>query len=147
MHQCYKPASRLPLRAQRSRAAFQHHRRSHLAYHLKRIVCLQCRTRLCPTGLACHGLVYLAVVCAVCDGPNVTSSSTTKEELLQFHKDMFIIRRMEITSDTEYKVRLCVCSCACGPVAVMRCGTCCSCCYDCFRIGAFADFAICTMVR
>jgi len=41
----------------------------------------------------------------LCDGPQVTTATTTKEELLQFHKDMFIIRRMEITSDTEYKER------------------------------------------
>jgi hypothetical protein len=43
---------------------------------------------------------------AVCDGPTATTATITKDELLQMHKDMFIIRRMEITSDTEYKVWL-----------------------------------------
>lgn len=41
----------------------------------------------------------------MCDGPKVTTATVSKDELLAMHKDMFIIRRMEITSDTEYKVR------------------------------------------
>jgi hypothetical protein len=49
------------------------------------------------------GLVFAAVF-AVCDGPKTTTATITKDELFQMHKDMFIIRRMEITSDTEYKV-------------------------------------------
>lgn len=30
---------------------------------------------------------------------------TTKEELLTFFKQMYTMRRMEITNDTEYKVK------------------------------------------
>jgi len=40
----------------------------------------------------------------VFDGPNVDEVETSKDELLQFHKQMFTIRRMEIACDSEYKV-------------------------------------------
>jgi pyruvate dehydrogenase E1 component alpha subunit len=36
---------------------------------------------------------------------NVTTASSTKEELLHYHKEMYTIRRMEIGCDTEYKAR------------------------------------------
>ena len=34
-----------------------------------------------------------------------TTVTTTKEELIGFLKEMYTMRRMEITNDTEYKVR------------------------------------------
>eukprot|EP01138_Halocafeteria_seosinensis_P007528 gb/GECG01007694.1/.p1 GENE.gb/GECG01007694.1/~~gb/GECG01007694.1/.p1 ORF type:complete len:411 (+),score=45.56 gb/GECG01007694.1/:1-1233(+) len=40
----------------------------------------------------------------LCDGPSNTSTAT-KEELLSYHELMYIIRRMEITCDNEYKAR------------------------------------------
>ncbi len=40
----------------------------------------------------------------MCDGPSTTTVTATKDELLDYHKHMYIIRRMEITCDTEYKV-------------------------------------------
>lgn len=39
----------------------------------------------------------------VFDRPD-TTVTTSKEELLQFMKEMYTMRRMEITNDTEYKV-------------------------------------------
>jgi hypothetical protein len=35
-----------------------------------------------------------------------TSVKTTKEELVHFFKQMYTMRRMEITNDTEYKVSI-----------------------------------------
>eukprot|EP00941_MAST-03F_sp_MAST-3F-sp1_P000798 g798.t1 len=40
----------------------------------------------------------------LCDGPS-TSTTTNREELLQYFRDMNTIRRMEIACDNEYKVR------------------------------------------
>jgi pyruvate dehydrogenase E1 component alpha subunit len=34
-----------------------------------------------------------------------TTVTTNKEELLHFFKEMYVMRRMEITNDTEYKAR------------------------------------------
>lgn len=34
-----------------------------------------------------------------------TQAETSREELLQYHRDMFAVRRVEITSDQEYKAR------------------------------------------
>jgi TPP-dependent pyruvate/acetoin dehydrogenase alpha subunit len=34
-----------------------------------------------------------------------TTVKTSKDELVKFFKDMYTMRRMEITNDTEYKVR------------------------------------------
>jgi hypothetical protein len=39
----------------------------------------------------------------VCDKPQ-TKVTTTKDELVRFLKEMYTMRRMEITNDTEYKV-------------------------------------------
>ncbi len=46
----------------------------------------------------------------MCTGPATDKVTATKEELLDYHKHMYIIRRMEITCDTEYKVA-CMRSC------------------------------------
>lgn len=40
----------------------------------------------------------------LCEAPT-TTASTTKEELLHFFNKMYIMRRMEITNDMEYKAR------------------------------------------
>ena len=82
----------------------------------------------------------------MCDGPTATTATVTKDELLKMHKDMFIIRRMEITSDTEYKVKSHVVSFlqpavvfalefVCVPVALPR------------RSAASVASATCTMAR
>jgi len=42
----------------------------------------------------------------MCDGPGISETTATKEEMLKVHRDMFIIRRMEIACDTLYKQRL-----------------------------------------
>merc|ERR1712216_830108 len=42
----------------------------------------------------------------MCDGPNIMETTATKEEMLKAHRDMFVIRRMEIACDTLYKQRL-----------------------------------------
>merc|ERR1712196_451133 len=42
----------------------------------------------------------------MCDGPGISETTATKEEMLKAHRDMFIIRRMEIACDTLYKQRL-----------------------------------------
>jgi pyruvate dehydrogenase E1 component alpha subunit len=41
----------------------------------------------------------------VLDDPNISTASTSKEELLHFHRQMYTIRRMEVACDTEYKAR------------------------------------------
>lgn len=40
---------------------------------------------------------------AVCEAPE-TVVTTTKDELMKFLKEMYTMRRMEITNDNEYKV-------------------------------------------
>jgi len=41
----------------------------------------------------------------LCDGPETTSATSNKEELMGYLEDMEVIRRMEIACDKEYKVR------------------------------------------
>jgi pyruvate dehydrogenase E1 component alpha subunit len=41
----------------------------------------------------------------VLDDPNITSGTASKEELMDYFKTMYTIRRMEISCDTEYKAR------------------------------------------
>jgi hypothetical protein len=41
----------------------------------------------------------------VCDAPS-TTVTTNKDELLKFLKEMYMMRRVEITNDNEYKVPL-----------------------------------------
>jgi pyruvate dehydrogenase E1 component alpha subunit len=36
---------------------------------------------------------------------NMTSATATKDELLKYHRDMFTLRRVEVTCDQEYKAR------------------------------------------
>jgi pyruvate dehydrogenase E1 component alpha subunit len=43
-------------------------------------------------------------ILSVCDAPS-TTVTTNKEELMSYFKEMYTMRRMEITCDTEYKVR------------------------------------------
>lgn len=40
-----------------------------------------------------------------CEGPQTEEVETSKEEMIQFHKDMYRIRRMEITADGDYKAQ------------------------------------------
>jgi hypothetical protein len=53
---------------------------------------------------------------AVCQGPGGQTVSGTKDELLQYYKDMLTIRRLEIMADKEYKVmQVVLCPCVtCG---------------------------------
>lgn len=44
------------------------------------------------------------VCLAVIDVPS-TQVTTNKEELMEYFRQMYTMRRMEITCDTEYKVR------------------------------------------
>jgi pyruvate dehydrogenase E1 component alpha subunit len=39
------------------------------------------------------------------DDPNITSGTASKDELMDYFKTMYTIRRMEISCDTEYKAR------------------------------------------
>jgi pyruvate dehydrogenase E1 component alpha subunit len=39
----------------------------------------------------------------VCEAPS-TTVTVTKDELLAFFKEMYTMRRVEISNDTEYKV-------------------------------------------
>lgn len=39
------------------------------------------------------------------DDPKITTATSSKTEMLQFFRDMYTIRRMEIACDTEYKAR------------------------------------------
>jgi len=41
----------------------------------------------------------------VLEDPKLTAATATKAEMLQFFRDMYTIRRMEIACDTEYKAR------------------------------------------
>merc|ERR1711998_773774 len=41
-----------------------------------------------------------------CDGPMITETTATKEDMMRTYKDMFTIRRMEIACDNLYKQRL-----------------------------------------
>jgi len=41
----------------------------------------------------------------MCDGPMVTETTATKEEMIKIHKLMFTVRRMEIACDNLYKQR------------------------------------------
>jgi pyruvate dehydrogenase E1 component alpha subunit len=40
----------------------------------------------------------------LCEAPSTTVTAT-KEELMRYFKEMYTMRRMEITCDTEYKAR------------------------------------------
>jgi hypothetical protein len=63
-----------------------------------------------------------SIFCAVCDGPQVTSATSSKEELLGFYKQMYTIRRMEIAADNDYKV--CMVLLHRRPCKVTHCGLC-----------------------
>jgi hypothetical protein len=52
-----------------------------------------------------HASTDVAHASLVCETP-VTSTTTTKDELVGMLKMMYTMRRMEITNDTEYKVLL-----------------------------------------
>jgi len=41
----------------------------------------------------------------MCDGPQITETTATKDEMLEYYRTMFTIRRMEIACDTLYKQR------------------------------------------
>ena len=51
-----------------------------------------------------HCVHALLIGLTECDTPS-TTTTTSKDELLQFFKMMYTMRRMEITNDTEYKVK------------------------------------------
>jgi hypothetical protein len=62
------------------------------------------------SSILCFCQLLISLCCphtsvdAVCDAPS-TTVTTTKEELLAFFKEMYMMRRVEITNDNEYKVR------------------------------------------
>ena len=63
-------------------------------------------TKLSPHNLFALKYLHLrAFVYAVSEIPSATTT-TNKEELIEYLKLMYTMRRMEITNDTEYKVRL-----------------------------------------
>jgi hypothetical protein len=49
----------------------------------------------------CHEVKIF--ICPVCEAPS-SSVVTNKEELMAYFKEMYTMRRMEISCDTEYKV-------------------------------------------
>jgi hypothetical protein len=53
------------------------------------------------------------------DAP-VTSVETNKEELMGFMREMYTMRRMEITNDTEYKVCTPFCNCSSAACTFQR---------------------------
>lgn len=60
-----------------------------------------------PVIVSVHWLLQFMMTCAhslVLDIPSLTAE-TSKEELLALLREMYTIRRMEITNDTEYKVQ------------------------------------------
>merc|ERR1712166_1524175 len=40
-----------------------------------------------------------------CNGPTMTETTVSNDDMIKWYKDMFTIRRMEIASDTMYKQR------------------------------------------
>jgi hypothetical protein len=72
----------------------------------------------------------------VCDAPS-TTVTTNKDELLKFLKEMYMMRRVEITNDNEYKVPLaCQEEISVDNLFVIF--------YSC---GRFVGFATCTTAR
>jgi hypothetical protein len=47
---------------------------------------------------------YISPQLELPEGSLPTTAETNKDEILSYYKQMFSIRRMEITCDTEYKV-------------------------------------------
>lgn len=84
------------------------------------------------TSYETHIGFRISWACLVIEAPEITTASTTKEELLHFHREMYTIRRMEITCDTEYKVRILM---SFWFVPIVH------------RHGTFVDSAICMMAK